>query len=105
MSQVLEVNPPIVVTLSGDCGIGNAEELRAKLQAAIAGDSVVLDLSNATSVDSTALGMFVQLQKAIRARTGATIKIVTKNQQLRRVLAFTGLDRIFKVSDSIAFMR
>lgn len=102
---MLEVQPPVVVTLNGDCGIANAEELRAKLQAAIAADTVVLDLSNATSVDSTALGMFVQLQKAIHARTGATIKIVTKNQQLRRVLAFTGLDRIFKVGDSIAFTR
>lgn len=101
MSQVLEVQPPVVITLNGDCGIANAEEL----QAAIAADTVVLDLSNATSVDSTALGMFVQLQKAIHARTGATIKIVTKNQQLRRVLAFTGLDRIFKVGDSIAFTR
>lgn len=55
--------PAVVVSVSGDCGTRNAEELRAKLQEAIVADSVVLDLSKATSVDSTALGMFVQLQK------------------------------------------
>lgn len=87
---MLEVKPPVVVTLDGDCGIGNAEELRAKLQAATVADSVVLDLSNASSVDSTALGMFVQLQKTLHARTGGSLEIVTNNEQLRRVLTFTG---------------
>lgn len=100
--NLTHLTPAVVVSLSGDCGIGNAEELRAKLQGAIVADNVILDLSEATSVDSTALGMFVQLQKTLHARTDTAVEIVTRNPQLLRVLTFTGLDRMFKVSDSIS---
>jgi len=100
MSKALAFKPPLVVTLTGDCGIANAEHLRAKLEPATLAESVVLDLSKATSIDSTALGMFVQVHKALHARTGEAVKIVTNNRRLRQVLNSTGLDRMFKLNDS-----
>ncbi len=41
----------------------------------------------------------MQVHKALHARTGEAVKIVTNNRRLRQVLNSTGLDRMFKLND------
>ena len=96
-----------VLELHGDADLHAAPELRERLNAAIDGQTagVVVDLSDVTFLDSTALGVLVGGMKRLRA-TRRPLRLAAPRTEIRRLLEITLLDRVLGVDptreDSLA---
>lgn len=84
-----------LVVVSGDLDLHTSERLRQAIDeaTAVGADTVLLDLSGVSFVDSTALGVLVQRTKRLEGR-GRTLAVVTNDPRTRRVFEVTGLDRV-----------
>jgi anti-sigma B factor antagonist len=58
---------------------------------------LIIDLSEVTFIDSTALGVLVMLQRGL----SRPLDVVVTRQHLRRVLVITGLDSVFAVHRTV----
>ena len=88
-----------IVAVRGEIDLFTAPDLKATLVAAIDGGKtrVVVDLSDTTFLDSTALGVLIGAIKRLRARDGA-LTIVNVDQNIAKTFEITGLDQIFTIS-------
>jgi anti-sigma B factor antagonist len=93
--------PTLEVT--GELDLACAPWLREQLEALFVGgaSSLVVDLSGATFLDSTALGILVTALNRSREREG-TVHLVVQEPQILRVLTITGLKDEFSVHESAA---
>jgi anti-sigma B factor antagonist len=84
-----------VLSVEGDADLRLAPELGAHLKAAVTDGVrlVVVDLSQATLLDSTALGVLVRVAKRVRP-LGTQLRLVVPQPQLRRIFEITLLDRV-----------
>lgn len=87
-----------VVAVRGEIDLFTAPELKQKLTDAIeAGKSrIVVDLTQTTFLDSTALGVLIGAVKRLRTRDGALV-IVNVDQNIAKTFEITGLDQIFTI--------
>ena len=87
-----------VVAVRGEIDLFTAPELKAALGEAIeAGRSrIVVDLSDTTFLDSTALGVLIGTIKRLRSRDGR-LTIVNTDQNIAKTFEITGLDQIFTI--------
>jgi anti-sigma B factor antagonist len=86
----------VVFSVRGEADLHVAPDLRDRIAAAI-GDGaseVVLDLSEATFVDSMTLGVLLGAMKRLRAR-GGQLRLVVPQAEIRRIFEITLLDRVF----------
>ena len=96
-----------VVAVRGEIDLFTAPELKQKLTDAIEGGKtrIVVDLSDTTFLDSTALGVLIGAVKRLRSRDGALV-IVNTDQNIAKTFEITGLDQIFTIlstrNDAIA---
>lgn len=86
--------PTLEVT--GELDLAVAPWLRDQLDALFVGgaDSIVVDLSAATFLDSTALGVLVSALNRSRER-GGQVHLIVQEPQIIRVLTITGLNDQF----------
>jgi anti-sigma B factor antagonist len=86
--------PTLVV--EGELDLAVAPWLRDQLDALYVGGaaSVVVDLSAATFLDSTALGVLVSALNRSRDR-GGVVHLIVQEPQILRVLTITGLEEEF----------
>ena len=92
-----------VVTVAGDVDLHSAPLLRARL-AALADayvEHVVIDLSDATFLDSMALGVMLAAQKRLVATNGR-LDLVVPTPEIRRIFEITMLDQVFGLHDTRA---
>lgn len=91
----------VVVAVSGEADLRVAGDLREQLHAVMDEhpSAVVVDLSEATLVDSTVLGVLVGTLKRMRSR-GGHFRVVSPGGEIRRVLELTSLDRVFSLDRS-----
>jgi len=61
---------------------------------------VLVDLSKVSFIDSTAVTVLLEEHRAAAAR-GEHLGLVAPGEQVRRVLALLGLDRVLRVYDSL----
>jgi anti-sigma B factor antagonist len=87
-----------VVAVSGEIDLFTAPELKSAIGEALeAGHSrIVVDLSNTTFLDSTALGVLIGAVKRLRSRDGA-LTIVNTDPNIAKTFEITGLDQIFTI--------
>lgn len=92
----------IVVVLAGELDLYNAEEVRSALLEAVAEGpaSLVVDLGEVTFVDSTALGVLVDIHRRMGGRE--KFHLAAPGLETRRALEVSGLDRHFSVHDTVA---
>ena len=92
-----------VVTVTGDVDLHSAPLLRARLAALAEAhvDHVVLDLSDATFLDSMALGVMLAAQKRLIADRGR-LDLVVPTAEIRRIFEITMLDQVFDLHDTRA---
>ena len=57
---------------------------------------LVVDLSKATFIDSTTLGVLVGGVKRLRP-TGGSLSLVCTDQNISKIFEITGLDRVFPI--------
>jgi anti-sigma B factor antagonist len=87
-----------VVALSGEVDIFTAPQFKEHL-VALLDDGVkrlVVDLSEVTFIDSTALGVLIGGVRRVHGAGGAMTIVVT-TRPVERVLSVTGLDRVFSL--------
>ena len=90
-----------VVAPAGEVDLYTAPELKQQLLEAIAegGTTVIVDFTNTTFIDSTALGVLVGAVKRLRAVDGELI-VVCGDPNITKIFEITGLDRVFSIYDS-----
>lgn len=91
-----------VVGLRGEIDLYTAPELKAELLRLVAEEPrrIVVDMTEATFVDSTTLGVLLGAVKRLRLQDGE-IEIVCSDLNIRRILSITLLDRAFTIYDSL----
>jgi anti-sigma B factor antagonist len=91
----------VVLGISGQADLHVAPELRAAIGSAIdeGRRRVVVDLTEATFIDSMTLGVLLGALKRLTAVDGRLV-IACPNRHLRRVFEITSLDRVLALAES-----
>ena len=87
-----------VVAVAGEIDLFTAPELKAALGEALESGRIriVVDLTETTFLDSTALGVLIGAVKRLRSRDGA-LAIVNTDENIAKTFEITGLDQIFTI--------
>ncbi len=87
-----------VVAVRGEIDLFTAPELKQVLAETIEGgrSRIVVDLTDTTFLDSTALGVLIGAVKRLRSRDGA-LAIVNTDENIAKTFEITGLDQIFTI--------
>ena len=90
-----------VIELGGEVDLYTAPEFKERLVQVIEDGKkqVVVDLSKATFIDSTTLGVLVGGVKRLRP-TGGSLALVCTDQNITKIFEITGLDRVFPIYKS-----
>jgi len=90
-----------VIELGGEVDLYTAPEFKERLVALIESGKtrIVVDLSAATFIDSTTLGVLVGGVKRLRPAEGA-LALVCNDQNIIKIFEITGLDRVFPIHDT-----
>lgn len=84
----------VTVTAAGEIDLSTVGELRAAVtEAAEACDRLRLDLSDVDFIDSTGLGVLLELRSTLRARN-ITLEIVAGDGPVRQAVEITGLGEL-----------
>src|ERR687885_1868628 len=91
-----------VVAVRGEIDLFTAPELKQKLTDAIeAGKTrLVVDLTETSFLDSTALGVLIGAVKRLRSRDGV-LTIVNTDPNIAKTFEITGLDQIFTIRPAL----
>jgi len=90
-----------VVAVEGELDLNSAEKLRQALSEDRPGHRIVVDLTGATFLDSTALGIISAAAKHLDASRGRLI-VAASDPRIVRIFKLTGLDRRIRVEPSLA---
>ena len=90
-----------VIELGGEVDLYTAPEFKERLVQVIEDGKkqLVVDLSKATFIDSTTLGVLVGGVKRLRP-VGGSLSLVCTDQNITKIFEITGLDRVFSIHES-----
>ena len=90
-----------VIELGGEIDLYTAPEFKERMIELIEGGKkhIVVDLSKATFIDSTTLGVLVGGVKRLRPSGGA-LALVCTDQNITKIFEITGLDRVFPIHET-----
>ena len=90
-----------VIVLGGEVDLYTAPEFKERMVELIeAGkQQIVVDLSKATFIDSTTLGVLVGGVKRLRP-AGGSLALVCTDENITKIFEITGLDRVFPIHES-----
>ena len=86
-----------LVSVSGELDLHTAGCLEARIEEAdtVGAGTVLVDLSEISFIDSSALEVLVRESKRLESR-GHSLVLVTNDPRTRRILEVTGLDRVLR---------
>lgn len=92
----------VVVSLTGELDLYNAEDVRAALLECCAEEPQVLvvDLEQVRFIDSTALGVLIEARSRMADRQA--FRLAAPGLETRRALEVSGLDRHFSIHETVA---
>ena len=87
-----------VIELGGEVDLYTAPEFKERMVELIESGKkqIVVDLSKATFIDSTTLGVLVGGVKRLRANDGQ-LSLVCSDRNITKIFEITGLDRVFTI--------
>ena len=90
-----------VIELGGEVDLYTAPEFKERMVELIESGKkqIVVDLSKATFIDSTTLGVLVGGVKRLRANDGQ-LSLVCSDRNITKIFEITGLDRVFPIHSS-----
>ena len=90
-----------VVQVEGQLIVGNRQELKELVQAALErGDRrLLIDFSRTGYIDSSGLGALVSISKKIR-EAGGELRLSGLNEDLRSLFELTKLDTLFAIAET-----
>lgn len=91
----------VVIAVHGQADLHTAPKLRSAMTAALDGGAtgLIVDLSEATFIDSMTLGVLLGAVKRLRP-SGGKVTIVCVDPHIRRIFEITLLDRVFSLHAS-----
>ena len=89
------------VSVAGEVDLATAPELKDALGEVVqsGANGVLVDLSKATFIDSTTLGVLMGAVKRLRP-SGGELVIACHDPNIRKIFEITLLDRVFKIFDT-----
>jgi anti-sigma B factor antagonist len=98
--------PVVVIAVHGQADLHTAPELRNAITAALDGGAtgLVVDLSEATFIDSMTLGVLLGAVTRLRP-SGGKVAIVCSDPHIRRIFEITLLDRVFSLHTDLEAAR
>lgn len=95
-------SPIPVIAVHGQADLHTAPALRDALTEAIddGAPGLIVDLSDATFVDSMTLGVLLGAVKRLRP-SGGRLAIVCRSPHIRRIFEITLLDRVFALHETL----
>jgi anti-sigma B factor antagonist len=106
VTTIDEGDPVVVIAVHGQADLHTAPELRNAIAAALDGGAtgLVIDLSEATFIDSMTLGVLLGAVKRLRP-SGGKVGVVCVDPHIRRIFEITLLDRVFSLHTSLEAAR
>ena len=100
-SQTKDASGVAVVQVDGQLIVGNRQELKDLVQAALdQGERrLLIDFSRTGYIDSSGLGALVSLSKKIR-EAGGELRLSGLNEDLRSLFELTKLDTLFAIAET-----
>jgi anti-sigma B factor antagonist len=90
----------VVVRVEGELDLATSESLEDALEASDPGGNLVIDLSECTFIDSSAVRLFVEAARAAQESEGK-VALVTRDPGILRVLEIAAVDTMLPVHDSV----
>ena len=85
-----------VVTVTGELDMAMAGIVRQRLGAHLEADEVVLDLSQVTFIDSTALGVVAQANRVLNSGEIKRLRVIGRHEPVLGTFAAAGLDHLLE---------
>jgi anti-sigma B factor antagonist len=100
-SQTKDASGVAVVQVDGQLIVGNRQELKDLVQAALdQGERrLLIDFSRTGYIDSSGLGALVSISKKIR-EAGGELRLSGLNEDLRSLFELTKLDTLFAIAET-----
>jgi anti-sigma B factor antagonist len=96
-----QVGEWVVVTAAGELDMATSPQVEAAVSEVLPGSPrVVIDLSEVTFMDSSALRMLTQAHRALSG-SGGQLRVVVATPQVRKVLQLTGLLGVFSIHGTL----
>jgi anti-sigma B factor antagonist len=91
-----------LVSVSGEIDMFTAPELKQRVAAAIdsGAETVIVDLSETTFIDSSSLGILIGAHRRIEHRHGHFV-VVCDNPAIVKTFKITGLDQVFAIVPTV----
>jgi anti-sigma B factor antagonist len=91
-----------IVAMGGELDYEASPQLRARLVGAIkaGGRRLVLDLSDVTFIDSTAIGVLAGTVARLDEAGGGSLAVVSTNDKVLQIFEITGLDSVISLHSS-----
>jgi anti-sigma B factor antagonist len=87
-----------VIAVIGEVDMGAAPAFeRALLETVSAGEPAILDLSNVTYMDSTAIAAMVSVRRQAELKPGRFAIVCEPDSEIARTLSYMGLDAVFSI--------
>jgi len=86
-----------LISVAGELDLYATPQLKPELEAASSGPrAVIVDLTECTFIDSSALGVLVTAKKALAAKE-VELSLVISDRNILKVFEITGLARVFTI--------
>jgi len=98
-----EIDHIILIEISGEIMGGNdSEAFKSALYDLVQSDktNIVIDMKNATWMNSSGLGLLISGLTTIRS-TGGDLRLANLSERLKRPMVITRLDSVFQSYDSV----
>jgi anti-sigma B factor antagonist len=97
----VDQNAGCVVTVRGDADLYAAANVERELVRLVdeGRHSIIVDLTDATFIDSTMLRVLLNVSKRLRPG-GGELLVVCREHNIRKIFEITLLDRVFTIFDS-----
>ena len=91
-----------VIAVSGEVDLFTAPEFKERVMAPIAADvaRVVVDLTDATFIDSSSLGVLIGAHRRMRGR-GGRLMVACDSSAILKTFRVTGLDGVFTIGPTV----
>ena len=91
-----------VVEVTGEVDLFTAPTFKQRVRAPIAAgiEQLVVDLTGATFVDSSSLGVLIGAHRRLKARGGRLV-VACDSEVIVKTFRITGLDGVFRLVDSV----
>jgi anti-sigma B factor antagonist len=101
--HVEDAGPEVaVLVVGGEVDFEGSPQLKARIARAIKGGTrrLILDLSDVTFIDSTAIGVVAGAVMKLSAAGGGSLSVVCTHEKVLQIFEITGLDSVITVHPS-----